>query len=193
MSVAGLVLAAGAGTRFGGPKALARLDGRTLLDHAVTILRDGGCDPVYAVVGAAAEAVRGAATSGFVAVVNPDWAEGLASSLQAGLAALDPRSRAVVVSLVDQPGIVPAAVERVRRAHAAGARVAIAVYNGRRGHPVCFDRALWPGIATSAHGDSGARDFLRANPRLVTEVTCDGLGDPRDIDTAADLERWRRQ
>src|SRR5690606_37024728 len=140
----------------------------------VTVLRDGGCEPVFAVLGAAADAARDAATCRFTVVTNPLWRSGLASSLRAGLAALPAAVDAVVVSLVDQPGVSAAAVERVRCAHGAGARAAVAVYSGRRGHPMCFDRSLWPGIAAAAAGDHGARDFLRANPKLVTEVTCDG-------------------
>ncbi|ADD42215.1 nucleotidyltransferase family protein [Stackebrandtia nassauensis] len=193
MSVAGLVLAAGAGTRFGRPKALVEYRGATLLDRAVTILREGGCETVYGVLGISAYAARARSATAFTPVYNPRWHTGMGSSLRAGLAALDREHEGVVVLLVDQPGISPVSVRRVREAHALGALVAMAVYNGRRGHPVCFDRGLWPEIAEAAHDDVGAREFLRAHPDLITEVACDGLGDPRDIDTPADLARLRRR
>ena len=84
MSVAGVLLAAGEGSRFGGPKAVAELDGERLVDRAVRVLRLGGCDPVVVVLGAAVVEVPGAD----LVVVNPDWATGMGSSLRAGLAAL---------------------------------------------------------------------------------------------------------
>ncbi|MGH8795050.1 MAG: nucleotidyltransferase family protein [Stackebrandtia sp.] len=189
LPAAGLVLAAGAGRRMGIPKALVEYDGQTLLDVAVGVLRDGGCAPVYAVLGAEAERARSAARRDFVSVFNPDWPTGMGSSLRRGLEVLPHGCAAVVVTLVDQPWLSPEAVARLRRAHARGARVAAATYGGRRGHPVLFDSALWSDVADTAHGDVGARDFLKARPELVVEVACDGLGEASDVDTYDDLRR----
>src|SRR5437588_1746517 len=86
---AGLLLAAGGGRRYGMPKALVERDGRLLVEHAAQVLRAGGCDPVVVVLGAAADEVRRRADlAGAIVVDNPDWADGMGSSLRAGLAAL---------------------------------------------------------------------------------------------------------
>ncbi|MCW3819442.1 NTP transferase domain-containing protein [Micromonospora sp. DR5-3] len=187
MTVAGLVLAAGAGRRLGRPKALVEWAGEPLVRRAVRLLRAGGCDPVHVVVGAGAG--RLPPLPGAVAVVNPQWRDGLGSSLLCGLDSLPGAADAVVVVLVDQPWLTSAAVRRVRAAYAAGAAVAVASYAGRPGHPVLLSRITWPLLAPYATGDRGARDFLRARADLVTSVPCDGS--PADVDTPADLARVR--
>lgn len=183
---AGLVLAAGAGVRFGAPKALVRLGGETLLHRVGRTLSDGGCEPVRAVVGASADAVRAAAGS-IQTVENPDWLSGMASSLRIGLAALSDATPAVVVALVDQPLVTPAAVGRLIGAWRAGAVVAVATYAGRQRNPVLLDRSVWADLAAGLRGDEGARGWLAAHPALVTAVDCDDVGDSRDVDTPADL------
>ncbi|AZK97349.1 nucleotidyltransferase family protein [Streptomyces tsukubensis] len=191
--VAGLVLAAGGGRRLGGrPKALLHHRGRPLVEHALSALRSGGCGPVHVVLGAAAEQVRAEAdlTDG-VPVENPDWAGGMGSSLRAGLDSLAAGGAvAVVVVLVDQPGIGAAAVRRVVAARA-GARDALvsAAYGGERGHPVLFGADRWPEIARTAAGDRGARAYLRAHTAELTLVECGDVAEPYDIDTVADLDR----
>ncbi|MBZ4319853.1 nucleotidyltransferase family protein [Streptomyces huiliensis] len=193
--VAGLLLAAGGGRRLGGrPKALLEHRGRTLAERAVAELAAGGCGPVHVVVGAAAADVRRrlarAARTTVTVVENPDWADGMGSSLCAGLASLagTPVS-AVLVMLVDQPGVGATAVARVLAAHRAGAGLVTASYAGRRGHPVLFARPHWPGVAASATGDRGARAYLRAHAAAVTTVACEDVADPDDIDVPADLVR----
>ncbi|GGY39282.1 4-diphosphocytidyl-2C-methyl-D-erythritol synthase [Streptomyces omiyaensis] len=193
--VAGLLLAAGGGRRLGGrPKALLPYRGRPLVEHAVRVLREGGCAVVHVVLGASAERVRERAElSGCVVVENPDWAGGMGSSLRVGLASLaaDPRrADAVLVSLVDQPGIGAAAVARVRAA-AAGRRDALAAasYDGKRGHPVLFGADRWAGVAAGAEGDRGARDYLAAHRDAIALVECGDVAEPFDIDTEADLYR----
>ncbi|MBC2877631.1 MULTISPECIES: nucleotidyltransferase family protein [Streptomyces] len=190
--VAGLLLAAGGGRRLGGrPKALLEHRGRTLAERAVAELAAGGCGPVHVVAGAgAAEVRRRLAGAACTVVGNPDWADGMGSSLRSGLASLaGTRASAVLVMLVDQPGIGAAAVARVVAAHRAGAGLVAASYAGRRGHPVLFARPHWAGVAASATGDQGARAYLRAHAAAVTAVTCDDVADPDDIDVPADLVR----
>ena len=174
MTVCGIVLAAGAGTRFGRPKADLVLGGERLVDRAVRVLREGGCADVVAVVR------DGVAVPGAAAVVNPDPERGMGSSLRLGLAAAS-GTRAVIV-LVDTPGIGADAVRRVLGVDGA--------YGGRRSHPVVLDRPLWTEVASLADGDQGARPFMRAHPDLVVEVACEG--DPADVDTPADLAAWQR-
>lgn len=186
VTVAGLVLAAGSGSRLGTPKALVEFDGERLVDRAVRTLRAGGCASVTVVLGAAIVEVPDAEV-----VLNPGWATGMGSSLRAGLAALPETADAVVVALVDQPGIGPEVVARLIEARRAGARVAVATYNGARRNPVLFERNTWEDVAVLAEGDQGARPYLAAHTDLITEVPCDDLGAPDDIDTPADLDAHR--
>ncbi|MET7643527.1 nucleotidyltransferase family protein [Streptomyces sp. NPDC005426] len=188
--LAGLLLAAGGGRRLGGrPKALLEHRGRLLADHAARTLREGGCDPVHVVLGAAADEVRARAElSGCTVSVNAQWTEGMGSSLRAGLAALSGSGAdAVVVLLVDQPGIGAEAVARVRAAYRSRTSLAAASYCGERGHPVLFGAALWADIAAGAVGDQGARAYLRAHRDAITLVECSDVAQAYDIDTAADL------
>ncbi|MCW2615445.1 MAG: nucleotidyltransferase family protein [Frankiales bacterium] len=188
MSVAGLLLAAGAGRRMGGPKALVELDGEALVRRGIRLLDEAGCDPVVVVVGASAEQVR-PLCAGAVVVESPEWASGMGASLRAGLAALeaDGGVGACVVALVDQPLVTSVVVDRLRAAHADGAPAAVATYDGRPRNPVLLDRATWPGVRAAAVGDEGARSWLRAHPELVVQVDCTDVGAPDDLDTPEDL------
>ena len=188
MSVAGLLLAAGAGRRMGGPKALVELDGEPLVRRGIRLLAEGGCDPVTVVGGASAERVR-PRCDGASVVEAAAGATGMAAALRAGLAALD--ADACVVALVDQPLVTPAAVRRLRAAHAGGAVAAVATYDGRPRNPVLLDRTTWAAVADAASGDDGARTWLRAHPDLVSEVDCTDVGAPDDLDTPQDLEALR--
>ncbi|WP_233604329.1 NTP transferase domain-containing protein [Micromonospora sp. HM5-17] len=182
--VAGLVLAAGAGRRYGRPKALVRLDdGRLLVERAVEAARDGGCDPVVVILGAAAATVRARADLGAaVPLENPDWPTGMGSSLRAGLAALaETDAVAALVLLVDMPGVTADAVGRLVDL-AAPEVLATAGYGPRRGHPVLLGRDHWPGVAASATGDVGARGYLRRHAALLRVVRCDDVADDVDLD-----------
>jgi nicotine blue oxidoreductase len=182
--VAGVLLAAGQGSRLGMPKALVELGGRRLVDRAADLLRDGGTCPVVVVTGAAPVTVPGAA-----GVPNPDWRAGMGSSLAAGLAALPEDCAAAVVALVDQPLIGPEVIQRLLAAHRAGADLAVAAYRGRARNPVLLARGHWAGVLAAADGDTGARPYLRAHPDLVTLVECADIGRPDDVDTPGDLAR----
>ncbi|MET8681561.1 nucleotidyltransferase family protein [Streptomyces sp. NPDC004647] len=188
--VAGLLLAAGGGRRLGGrPKALLDFRGRPLVEHAAAALRDGGCAPLHVVLGASAATVRARADlPGCVLIDNPDWAQGMGSSLRAGLESLaGSGARAAVVALVDQPGIGADAVARVLARYASPSSLAAASYEGRRGHPVLFGADRWPEVIASAVGDRGARGYLRAHEGEITLVDCSDIASPEDIDTPEDL------
>ncbi len=182
--VAGVLLAAGAGSRLGRPKALVELGGARLVDRGTGLLRAGGADPVVVVTGAAPVILPGVLT-----VHNPDWASGMGSSLATGLRAVPGGCPAAVIALVDQPLIGPGAVARLIAAHAAGALVAVAGYQGRPRNPVLLAREHWPEVIALATGDVGARPFLHAHPDLVTLVECGDTGEPDDLDTLEDLAR----
>ncbi|WP_433893494.1 nucleotidyltransferase family protein [Streptomyces sp. CA-111067] len=209
--VAALLLAAGGGRRLGGrPKALLPYDGRPLVEHAVAVLRAGGCGPVHVVLGAAADEVEARADlAGCVIVRNPHWEEGMGSSLRAGLASLaghpaadaapdaaqTARPSAALISLVDQPGIGAESVARVLAAAPAAddlvSALVSAMYEGRRGHPVLIGAARWAGVAAGAGEDRGARTYLREHAEQTVLVECADVGDPADIDTPADLRLLR--
>ncbi|OAH09432.1 nicotine blue oxidoreductase [Streptomyces jeddahensis] len=146
---------------------------------------------MHVVLGAGADAVRERAElTGCVLVDNPQWEEGMGSSLRAGLGSLaGTGAAAALVSLVDQPGIGPEAVARVLAAYESPATLAAAAYDGERGHPVLFGSDHWAGVAASAVGDRGARAYLQAHDDAVTLVECGDVAEPYDIDTAADLAR----
>ena len=185
--VAGVLLAAGQGSRFGRPKALVELDGQTLAERGIGMLEAVGADPVLIVTGAAE--VELGPDHRVRTVYNDEWRTGMGSSLRAALRALtDPEIGAAVVALADQPLVGAQAVSRLIAAHRAGAGVAVAAYDGRPRNPVLLAREHWPEVISMATGDQGARAFLRARPELVTLVECGDTGRPDDIDTPADLE-----
>lgn len=183
-----VLLAAGRGSRFGddAPKTLARLGRRPLVTHAVAAATMSGLRPVVVVVGCQAADVGAAAGTLAEIVENPDWEGGMSSSLRAGLATVlpDPTVTAVAVALADQPRIGAESYKRLVAAHREGAQLAVATYDGKRGHPVLIGRALFD-EAMRMTGDEGARSLL-ANHDVV-EVPCDGTGDATDVDTPADL------
>ncbi|MDQ0790003.1 nucleotidyltransferase family protein [Streptomyces sp. B3I8] len=192
--VVGLLLAAGGGRRLGGrPKALLVHDGRPLVEHAAEALRAAGCARVHVVLGAAAEEVRARAElPDCVLVDNPEWEEGMGTSLRAGLGSLaGTGAGAALVTLVDQPGIGPRAMRRVLAAYASPATLASAAYDGVRGHPVLLGADHWAGVAATATGDRGARTYLKAHGGALRLVECGDVAEPYDIDTEADLVRLR--
>jgi nicotine blue oxidoreductase len=154
------------------------------VDRAVRTLREGGCDPVYVVSGAVELSLAGACT-----VPNPAWRSGMGSSLRAALRAAAPDVEAVVVALVDQPGIGPQAVARVVSRLRQGDPLVVATYDGQARNPVGIARSLWTAVAETAVGDAGARAFIADHPDLVSGVDCTDVGDPADVDTPADLAR----
>ena len=191
MSNAALVLAAGESRRMGRPKQLIPWEGRTLLEHVLARVQAWPVDEVVVVLGAFEEEILAAVHLGeALVVVNPEWQEGIASSLRVGLDVLvrDARIDRVFITLGDQPEIPPEipaalleALEESRRP------VAIPVYRYQRANPVLVERSLWPRLM-SLSGDTGASDLFRAHPVWVTEVRFDSLM-PRDLDEPGDLER----
>lgn len=190
--VSAILLAAGAGIRFGGDKLLAEFEGRPLVEHALSMLGDASVDETVVVVGGEAGRLRKVCEAYEVRVVeNREWAKGQSTSVRAGLRAMSPDTRAAVVLLADQPLVGTEAVERLVEAFEGGAKVAVAAYGGKRRNPVLFAREVWPLLLEELSGDEGARAVLRDHPELVAEVACDGVGDPVDVDTREDLFRLR--
>jgi len=165
----GLVLAAGAGRRFGGPKAAAIVHGERLVDRAVRVLRQGGCPHVVVVLGAWVGTVADAEV-----IVNTTWSTGMGSSLRAGLAHLQAQHsgeasstspRRAVITLVDLPGLTPAAVAHLCEQPES---LLAARYGDQQGHPVLIGEQHWTALMAELKGDSGARHYLlQKQARLI--------------------------
>ena len=178
--VVGLLLAAGAGTRYGGPKALARDDdGTSWLLRSVVALTP--CAQIVVVLGAEAERAAALLPMSVRRVRADDWAEGMGASLRVGLGALDAGVHdAALVSLVDLPDVDAAVVARVLGSAVGPDALARASYDGVPGHPVLIGSDHWPGVIAAATGDRGARDYLMAGE--VTLVECGDLATGADVD-----------
>lgn len=190
--IVSVVLAAGAGRRFGGRKQLALLAGRPLVEHALAAAAASGTSTLLVLGSDAEEIERGIGLGGATAIRCPDWEEGQHASLRCGLAALGPEVGAALVMLGDEPFVSPEAARRVIAARHDGVAALRATYGGRPGHPVLIDRELFDRLI-AAPPDLKPAALLREAG--VVSVDCSDLGDPADVDTPdelAALERTRR-
>jgi molybdenum cofactor cytidylyltransferase len=183
-TAAGVLLAAGGGSRFagapGGHKLLATLRGRPIVQWSLGALLEAGFPETLVVTGAVELHLPG----GVTALPNPRWAEGQATSLAVAIEHARRHGLGrVVIGLADQPFVV---ADAWRAVAAAEGPIAVATYDGRRGNPVALDAAVWELLPVE--GDAGARVLMRMRPDVVTEVACPGS--PADIDTLEDLRRW---
>ena len=189
--ILGVLLAAGAGRRAGGPKALRMAaDGTSWLVRSIVVLRDGGCDAVIVVLGSDAARARDLIASSALAndpaitlVDAAGWQQGMGSSLRTGpLAAQSASWRAVLVHLVDLPDVTAEVVRRiVQEAPPSTASLARASYRGRPGHPVLIGRDHLESIMVGLTGDSGAKDYLAQHG--AHSVECGDLASGQDQDT----------
>ena len=189
--IVGVLLAAGAGRRAGGPKALrVEADGTSWLVRSIAVLREGGCDAVIVVLGAEAARARDLIASSAIAtdpaitlVDAPGWQQGMGRSLYSGLVAAQALSwRAVLVHLVDLPDVTAEVVRRVIRQSPPGTdALARASYGGRPGHPVLIGRDHLESIMVGLTGDNGAKDYLAQHG--AHSVECGDLASGQDHDT----------
>lgn len=187
---AAVILAAGGSTRFGSPKQLARWQGQTFIERAVETALASQAEPVIVVLGAEAGQSRALLQNHPVQiVVNPNWADGQSSSMAAGLAALPDNVQAVVFLLVDLPGITPSMVDLVIDRHRQTlAPLVWPEYQGRRGHPILFDRGLFPDLKR-VRGDTGGRPVVMAYQDRAERVEVNDPAIIQDIDRPEDLAR----
>ena len=189
MPTAALILAAGASSRLGRPKQLEPWGDRNLLEHVVANTADFGVDEMWVVLGSDAEKILEESDLGEAGVVeNPEWEEGIASSIRAGLDALTRLSKcdSALIVIGDQPTVTGELVAELLESHRrAGLPVTIPKYRYSWGNPVVVSRALWPRLM-SLEGDEGAARLWQAHPEWVNEVWNPGLP-PRDVDTESDV------
>ena len=185
--IGGLVLAAGAATRFGAQKQLAELDGVPMLEHSLRTMSAARVGRVVVVLGSGAdEIVSKVNLHGADPIVCARWDEGQSASLACGLAELS-GCEAVVVTLGDQPRMSPDAINRVIAGRSSASAIR-ATYNGNPGHPVLLEQSLFEPLR-DVSGDKGARNLLLSVP--VRDIPCDDLGGGEDVDTPAELDTLR--
>jgi xanthine dehydrogenase accessory factor len=190
--IGGVVLAAGLSRRMGRNKLIAEVGGRSLVRHAVEAALAGGLDPVMVVTGHQAQEIENSLAGlpvGFVH--NPDFAEGLSTSLKRGIESLPADCAGAMVLLGDMPGVSPELVGRVRAAFepAKGRNICVATAEGERGHPALWGRQFFPELMRLS-GDMGARGLMAAHADNIVEVVAGDAGPLTDIDTPEALENY---
>ena len=188
--ISGLVLGAGASSRFGQPKQLLPFRGTTLLGWVIgQAARARELGEVVIVLGRAADEIRNQVEFGNAKVVdNPVFTEGCSSSYRAGIGAIDPRAAAVMIILGDQPGVTPEIIDGVAEKWREGDKqIVLASYQGRLGHPMLFAKPMFDKLI-GLHGDKAAWKLVDANTDLLSEALFDRPF-PDDIDTVEDFKR----
>ena len=189
--IAGIVLAAGTSSRMGRNKLTTPVNAKPMVRHAVEAALAAGLDPVIVVTGHDAAAVREALNGAAVRFVQNDaFADGLSTSLRAGIGAVPGTCDGAVVLLGDMPGIGPALIGRLRTAFAPGHAICVATAQGQRGHPVLWGRQFFAEIL-ELNGDAGARSLMTIHADQLCEVEAGDDTPLADIDTPEALAAYR--
>ncbi|MDG6987711.1 MAG: nucleotidyltransferase family protein [Nitrososphaerota archaeon] len=191
MLIVAIVLAAGESRRMGRPKQTLNVGGVPMLQRVLDMLRKTKVDRVVVVTGAHWEELRAAVKFGKEEVIhNEGYAEGMGSSLRAGIAAAG-TADAVLIVLADQPSVLPDTVDALIAGYRSSEkRIVAPVYHGRRGNPVLFDRALFPKMS-QVRGDVGAKAIVERNRDFLLEIPVEDDGVVTDIDEPDDLDGFR--
>ncbi len=209
--VSAIVLAAGASQRFGRPKQLLPVDGKTMIEHVLRTVRETSVDEVVVVLGHLAAQMVKHVPGWCRTVLNEDWDAGISSSIRVGLQAIERpvapsggrnsvaphqwpgTAQAALFVLADQPHIKSADIEAILQAYYGTTKpIVIPAYQGQRGNPILFDRRLFPALKR-LRGDVGGRDVVARFPDQVLSVEVPSWGIFSDIDTPADYERFLRE
>jgi molybdenum cofactor cytidylyltransferase len=192
MRVSAILLAAGRSTRMGSAKQLLKIGGKTLLEIVLDTLRATQVDEIIVVLGGSAEAIQEQVPlHNFRVVINELYQQGMATSLQAGVSAVDPASDAALIVLADQPFLRPDTIARLIDEYCALKPVAVVpMYDGVRGNPILLDRSLFPEIMELI-GDAGCRSILSKHSENILKIPVEDIGILLDVDTQADLERFQ--
>jgi len=191
--VSAVVLAAGASSRMGRPKLFLELGGRSIISRVVESASSSRVMETVVVLGHGAEVIA-REIAGFPAraVLNPDYASGMASSLRVGLGAVSPEAEAALILLGDQPLVTPDVINRIIKTfETAGKPIVAPVYNGVQGNPVCFARALFPALS-ALQGDRGAKTIVGEDPSQVEWVIFETDLPLKDLDVEEDYDALRR-
>lgn len=191
--VGAVVLAAGRSTRMGEPKQLLRIGGHLALGRVLETVRAAGVDEIVLVLGFAAEEIQKridpALFEGVQAVLNQQFADGMAGSLRAGLSSLSADTDAALIALADQPLVRSSTMKRiVAEYRASTAEIVIPFYKGQRGNPVLLGRGIFA-EAMKLHGDIGCRALFAGRAQEILELEVDDPGILQDMDTRDDYER----
>src|SRR5271170_129136 len=194
--VGAVILAAGRSTRMGEAKQLLPLGESTVLEQTLRNVRGAAIDEIVLVLGSSAETIRQrlriTAVEGLKVVVNQNYNEGMASSLRAGLSAVDPHIDAALIVLADQPFVRPETLDRIVDQHlSSGAQIVIPLYRGFRGNPVLLDRSVFHEVM-ALDGDIGCRAIFGNHLEGIVKVEVEDVGILLDIDNKDDYERLRR-
>lgn len=191
--ISAIILAAGKSLRMGFPKLLLPIEGKSLLQHVIDSALKSKVDDVVVVLGAEAAKLKREIKPGKARIiVNTSYEEGQSTSLRAGLQSINPKSRAVIILLGDQPFINKATINAlVDKYQESGSPVVAPVYNGKRGNPVLFDRSLIPELL-SASGDQGGRKIVEKYIDRIATIEIDSAIVGIDIDTWDDYQKMSR-
>jgi molybdenum cofactor cytidylyltransferase len=191
--VAAIILAAGNSTRMGEAKQLLRLGAGTVLGQTIENVRRSRVDQIVLVLGSSADAIRRqlpvSLLEGLKVVINPAYEQGMASSLQAGLSALDEQVNAALIVLADQPFIRPQTLNQIAQ-HASRAQIVIPCYRGVRGNPVLLDRSVFAEVM-ALQGDVGCRAIFGSHMERTLKLKVEDEGILLDMDSREDYERLR--
>lgn len=189
--VSAIVLAAGMSKRMGSPKQLLRLAGETILEHTLKNVRASGVSEIVLVLGHAAENVEKEISTESVKIVrNPDYQQGMGTSLRTGLAAVNPQASAALIVLADQPFVQPETINQLITCHqGAKPQIVIPTFNGFRGNPVLLDRSVFAELQ-SLTGDVGCRAIFGDHTENIRKLAVNDIGILLDIDSPDEYKKF---